>query len=337
MAAVIEDIAYALPETVLTNEDLKRRNPTWDMDRVAARTGVLRRYVAAPGQTAMDLGLEACESLFAARPELRENVDAIVFCTESADYVVPPNACVVLGTLNLPEYVLAFDVDLGCSGYPYCLGLARGMLSSGMAAHVLLINADTYSKFMHEEDQSARVLFGDGAAASWITSSPDAQGIIDVACCTAGRYYDKFIVPGGGCRNPHGQTAPKGGSDAANAQRPAETIQMDGMGILAFVNAKVPAHIAGLLERNGLGVEDVDLFVFHQASQMVLDSLPRLLKIDAGRTYSNLREVGNTVSASIPIALKDAVAAGRLARGDKVVLCGFGLGLSWGSVLLEWW
>jgi 3-oxoacyl-[acyl-carrier-protein] synthase-3 len=336
MEFCIEDIAYSLADTVVTNEDLRRDNPDWDIARLEKRTGVSRRYVAAPGQTALDLGLRACEKLFDARPEARENVDAIIFCTETADYVLPPNACVLHGKLELPESVLAFDVDLGCSGYPYCLGLAKGMLSTRMAANVLLVNGDTYSKLIHKSDQSTRALFGDAAAASWITASDDARGIIDVECCTAGQLYEKFIVPGGGYRRPRSDQATGAEPEPAHATKPHDTIHMDGMGILAFVNAKIPGHVKKLLERNGMGIDDVDLFAFHQASRMVLDTLPRLMRIRPDQMHSNLAKVGNTVSASIPIVLKDAVDAGRLARGDTVLVCGFGLGLSWGSALLEW-
>ena len=336
MNCSIADIAYALPETVLGNDDLRRENPEWDFARLEKRTGVLRRHVAQPGQTALDLGALACEKLFQAHPELPQKVDAIVFCTESADYLLPPNACVLHGRLGLPEHVLAFDVDLGCSGYPYCLGLARGMLSSRMASNVLLVNSDTYSKFIDKHDQSCRTLFGDGAAASWITACEQGQGILDVACGTAGRFFDKFLIPAGGCRRLHADGPTRDDAQGPQSTKPPDTIHMDGTAILAFVNSKVPRQLSQLLDRNGLGVQDVDLFVFHQASQMVLDTLPGLLKIRPEQTYSNLAEVGNTVSASIPIALADARDAGRLNAGDTVVLCGFGLGLSWASVLLKW-
>ncbi|NQT14851.1 MAG: ketoacyl-ACP synthase III [Planctomycetes bacterium] len=336
MESFIEEIAYALPETIVTNEDLRRDNPDWDVSRLEKRTGVRRRCIAAPRQTALDLGLEACEKLFEARPEAREQIDAIIFCTETADYVLPPNACVLHGKLALPESVLSFDVDLGCSGYPYCLGLAKGMLSTRMATNALLVNADTYSKLIHKNDQSTRALFGDAAAASWIAASKDGGGILDVECCTAGQLYEKFIVPGGGYRQPRSDESSDAEHQAAAPAKPLDTIHMDGMGILAFVNAKIPGHVKTLLARNGLGIEDVDLFVFHQASRMVLDTLPRLMKIRPEQMHSNLAEVGNTVSASIPIVLRSAVDAGRLARGDTVLVCGFGLGLSWGSALLEW-
>jgi 3-oxoacyl-[acyl-carrier-protein] synthase-3 len=179
-------------------------------------------------------------------------------------------------------------------------------------------------------------LFGDGAAASWITACAEGEGLLDVACGTAGRFYDKFIVPARGCRRPHADRPENSEPRSSPPAKPPDTIHMEGTAILAFVNSKIPTQVRELLERNGLSVQDVDLFVFHQASQMVLDTLPGLLKIRPEQTYSNLAEVGNTVSASIPIALKDGLDAGRLAAGDTVVICGFGLGLSWASALLKW-
>jgi 3-oxoacyl-[acyl-carrier-protein] synthase III len=336
MNACIKQIAYALPEKIVSNSALHEENPTWNMPRVEKSTGVRCRHVAADGETALDLATLACQQLFADSPGLREKVDAIIFCTETPDYIIPPNSCVLHGRLGLSERVLAFDVDLGCSGYSYCLTIAQGFIRSGIAQNVLVVTADTYSKLIHPQDQSVRVLFGDGAAASWIGACDDDRGIIDFLCGTAGQHYEKFIVREGGCRNP----SPSAGSPvtmrAATETKPSDRIAMDGMGILAFTNARIPEHMQSLLQRNRLTVQDVDLFVFHQASRMVLDSLALMLDIKPAQLYSNLSELGNLVSASIPVALKDAMQAGRLSQGATVVLCGFGVGLSWGSVLMRW-
>jgi len=333
--ACIRGIAYALPETLVTNDDLRREHPQWNMDRIEKRTGVRRRFVARAEETARDLAQTACQRLFAAHADLPAQIDGILFCTESPDHPIPPNACVLHGRLGLAEHVLALDVDLGCSGYPHCLALARGLIASGMASHLLVVTADTYSKFMDPEDQAVRVLFGDGAAATWVAADTE-PGIVDIQCGTAGAHYDKFIIPSGGCRLNHcGSSSSKQNSPDARP-RAADKIQMDGAAILAFSNTKIPPHVRELLQRSDLSVEDVDLFVFHQASQMVLDRIARLLQIKPEQMFSNLAEVGNTVSASIPIALKDALEQGRLAPGQTVVLSGFGVGLSWASARGKW-
>ena len=335
MRVKIKDIAYHLPEQVVSNEALHQENPTWDMDLVEARSGVLKRHISPDGETALDLVFQACQKLFSKNGEVRDQIDGLLFCTQSPDYIMPPNSCILHKMLKLPESVLAFDFNLACSGHVYGLALAQGLILSGMATSVLLATADTYSRYIHKQDRSARVLFGDGAAVSWMTVSDSTQGIIDIQCATSGEGYEKFIIPAGGCRMPKSKETALPRRDASGNVRTLEHIQMDGMGILVFVNSKVPQQIRSILARNHLTLDDIDLFVFHQASKIALDSLTRLLKIKPERVYQNLREVGNTVSASIPIALKDALDKGRVSRGDKVLLSGFGVGLSWATAIME--
>ena len=331
---VIEEIASCLPERVVTNDDLRREHPAWEMQAVEARAGVARRHVAAEGETALDLAARACQKLFAARPEARGLLDAILFCTQSPDYPMPPNACVLHGLLDLPEEVFALDYTLACSGYPYGLALAQGLALSGAARNILLVTADTYSKLIHPDDRSARVLFGDAAAVTWLRAVDSGGCLLDIMSATAGKDYEKFIIPAGGCRTPRcAATAAPVQDDSGNV-RTLETIRMDGMGILNFVNSRVVRQVRAILSRNRLGVEDIRLFVFHQASKLALDSLTRLLRIPPEKVYCNLAELGNTASASIPIALEQARAEGRVSRGDKVLISGFGVGLSWSTALL---
>lgn len=334
MTAQLRDIAVFLPRAVLTNDDLRREHPEWNLDQVVARSGVKARHVAAAGETALDLGLRACQRLFEAHPGLAERVDTVIFCTQSPDYILPPNACVLHKLLGLPERVAALDINHACSGYVYSLLLADSMIRAGTAKDVLLVHADTYTKFIHPGDRSARVLFGDGAAASWISAGREEGRIEDVVCGTAGAHFDKFFIPAGGCRTPRSDDTATETTDFSGNVRTRETIHMSGRDILSFVSSTIPRHVTEVLKRNGLGVEDVDLFIFHQASALVLDSLARLLRLTPPKVYRNLERIGNTVSASIPIAVREALDAGRVARGERVLLCGFGAGLSWGSALV---
>ncbi|MGD9648618.1 MAG: ketoacyl-ACP synthase III, partial [Pirellulales bacterium] len=306
MGVVVQDIAAVLPERLLTNEDLAAEQTDWDMTRIANRAGVQSRAVAAADETAFDLSLAACQKLLAAQPALREQIDALVCCTQTPDYVMPPNSCLLHDRLELGEHVAAFDFNLACSGYVYGLAIARGLLATGAARNVLLVTADTYSKLIHPRDRSARVLFGDGAAASWITTSDGAAGIVDVALGTAGAQHRCFVVPAGGFRQPKTTETAQEIVDESKNVRTLEHIHMDGMGILNFVVSRVPAQVNAILARNGWSIDDVDLFVFHQASKMALDSLGRLLRIPAAKLANNLANVGNTVSASIPIAWQEA-------------------------------
>jgi 3-oxoacyl-[acyl-carrier-protein] synthase-3 len=176
MRADIRGIAYVLPDLIVTNEMLNAENPAWDMLRVAARTGVAKRHIARADETAFDLGSRASARLFEEHPEAREKIDAILFCTQSGDYVMPPNSCLLHESLQLPENVFTLDFNLACSGWVYGLGLAQSLLASGIATNVLLVTAETYSKHINPGDRSARALFGDGAAATWIASSGSGRG-----------------------------------------------------------------------------------------------------------------------------------------------------------------
>ena len=331
----IVDSAYYLPEHTVTNQDLHEENPAWNVKHVKESAGVVKRHIAREDETALDLSFQACKKLFSRNTEVQNQVDGIIFCTQSQDYIMPPNSCILHKMLALPERVFAFDFNLACSGYIYGLALAQGLIFSRIAKTILLINADTYSKYIHKQDRSARVLFGDGAAVSLLTLSDSTQGIIDVQCATSGKGYDKFIIPAGGCRTPKSKDTSLPHTDDSGNVRTLENIHMDGMGILAFVNSKVSQHIRNTLTHNKLTIDDIDLFIFHQASKVVLDSLTRILKIEPEKVFRNLHEVGNTVSASIPIALKDALDRGQISRGDTVLASGFGVGLSWGTAIIE--
>lgn len=336
MKVRIKDIEYFLPESVITNEDLNKDNENWDMRLVQERAGVISRHIAKADQTALDLAAKACERLFTKKENNKRYIDGIIFCTQSPDYIMPPNSCILHKILDLPDSVFALDVNLACSGYIYGLAIAQGLVCSGISKNILLVNADTYSKYINKDDRSVRVLFGDAAAVSWITKSDSLRGIVDIHCATAGKYYDKFIIPAGGCRMPKSKKTSMKHVDSSGNKRTLENIYMDGMGILGFVNSKVPRQVTQILRKNRLKVSDVDLFVFHQASKLALDSFVRLLNVDPDKVFRNLSTIGNTVSASIPIALKDAVDKGRLSIGDKVVISGFGAGLSWGTAIINW-
>lgn len=334
-AAEIRAIAAAFPEDVLTNAQLAREHPEWNLATVVQRIGVERRHVARRGETALDLGERACRTLFSEQPGLAEKVDTLIFCTQSADYVMPPNATILHGRLGLPERVSAFDINLACSGFVYALQLACAMIGSGAGRNVLVVAGDTYSKYIHPGDRSARVVFGDAAAATWIAPAERGLRVVDVACGTSGRDYEAFIIPAGGCRRPRTPETRIDVTDEWGNVRTAEHIHMAGRKLLDFMGTTIPRHVREFLARCGLTPGDVSLYVFHQASEVVIDALRTALELDPQRVFLNLREIGNTVSASIPIALRDAIAQKRCAPGDKLLLCGFGVGLSWGSALVE--
>lgn len=335
MNTKIRQIEYQLPETEVTNQGFLKNHPEWDMDAVAQRAGVEVRYFSEPEETALDLAEKACRKLLEGDPEILENVGSLIFCTQTPDHPLPSNACLLHGRLGMREEVFAFDVAMGCSGFVNGLSLAHGFIQSGQTNRVLLVTADTLSKRVSNDDRSVAVLFGDGAAVTLIEESNE-QGLIDVESGTAGKYWDRIMIPAGGSRMPYSAETSVPEEDSRGNVRTRSDVWMDGLSVLGLVNTRVPAQIQRVLQRNQMAIEDVDLFVFHQASKVALDSLVARLRIDPEKHFHNVAKVGNTVSASIPIALKDAGDQGLVSSGDLVLISGFGVGLAWATALIRW-
>ena len=318
MSTIIKSIEYYLPKQVITNDDLNKDNPLWEMDKVFNKTGVKNRHIAMSNETAFDLSVEACKKIF--EYEEINSIDGIIYCTQSPDYIMPANSFLLHNYLGCNDNVLAFDFNHACTGYLYGLTLGHSLIHTGIAKNILLVNADTYSKYINKKDRSTRTLFGDAAAVSIIKNSDSNRGIIDVEIATSGKYYDKFYIPAGGLRNPQTKESSKEFDDGKGNIRTKNDIDMDGLAVWSFINSYVPKQVHILLERNNLDKSQIDLYIFHQASQMTLDSLTKKLQLDKNRIFTNLRDIGNTVSASIPIALKDAINMGRINKGSKVLL-----------------
>lgn len=335
MGLIVEEIAYYLPEKTVSNQDLKAENPDWEIEKIETKSGVKQRHIAAENETALDLAIKAVSQLFDAGLVEKEEIGAIIFCTQSPDYVMPSNSFLIHKHFNFDEGVWTFDYDLACSGFIFGLAFARGIIATNLARKILLITSDTYSKHINKKDRSTTVLFGDGAAAS-ILSDRAEGGIIDVILASSGKKYDSFYIPAGGCKQPYSEQTKEETKDLSGNIRSLEDIHMNGFAVWQFIFKKVSEQITALLQRNNLAVDDIDLFIFHQASKLTLDSLVKTLQIGSDKVFNNLENIGNTVSASVPIALKDAESAGKLKRGDLIVLSGFGVGLSWGSILMRY-
>ncbi|THF70275.1 ketoacyl-ACP synthase III [Deinococcus sp. Arct2-2] len=332
----LEAVAVHLPQHIETNADLHAQFPDWNVLEAAKHTGVERRHISAPSETALDLAEAACRKLFADQPELPPRLDTIIFCTQTPDHRLPANACLLHGRLELPLYVAAFDVNLACSGFTYSLILASSLIASGAAHDVLIVTADTYTKLISPQDRSTRLLFGDGAAATWVTAGDDTSYILGSAWGTDGSLQDAFCVPGGAARLPTPPEPLPEVTDGPNT-RTRDQIHMNGKTMLGFTYRMVPPHLQGLMAAHNVSTDDVRLFLFHQASHLVLDGLRSRLNLPLERMPRTLATTGNTVSASIPILLHSMLHGPHdLRRGDLLVLSGFGAGLSWASVLLRY-
>lgn len=328
-------ISEYLPKSVLDNDQLAKLYPNWPAEKIFDKTGISRRHIADRNETAADMAAAAAERLFAASGTKPDEIDFLILTTQSPDYPLPTSACLLQDRLGIPTRSGAFDINLGCSAYVYGLAVAKGLLLAGMSRRLLLIASETYSKYIHPMDKSVRTLFGDGAAATLLTHD-DALRIGSFVFGTDGSGGDNLIVPVGGSRRPdHGGDGIET-TDASGNTRTEKNLFMDGPKIFHFTADAVPAAVAEVLHRNQLSLDQIDLIVFHQANKFILDYLAATLKLPAEKFYIHFDDCGNTVSASIPIALARAASEGRLADGNRVLIAGFGVGLSWGAGILTW-
>ncbi len=341
MQAAIKAIEYYLPERVVTNSELAVQFPDWSAEKIEQKTGVIERHVVAEDECASDLGVAAAQKLFASGACQPSDVDCLLLCTQSPDYFLPTTACIMQSRLGIPSNAGALDFNLGCSGFVYGLGIAKGLIETGQARSVLLITAETYSKFLHPGDKSVRTLFGDAAAATMIQGvdhheSQSTQWIGPFVYGTDGLGAANLIVPTGGMRRRQLTGSGQILQDEYGNQRTPDNLYMNGPEIFSFTIRAVPLAIEALLSKSGVSLEEIDLFVFHQANLYILEHLRRKLKIPEERFFLAIRDCGNTVSATIPIALKRATVEGKLQPGHQVLLVGFGVGYSWGAALIRW-
>ena len=338
MQVRIRAIEYSLPDKVESVADMAREHPEWPLVRIAEKTGVSARRVAAQDQTAADIGIDAAQKLFDSGALKPQDVDFLLFCTQTADYILPTTACIIQDRLGVPSRAGALDYNLGCSGYVYGLGLAKGLIASEQAERVLLITADTYSKLIHPDDRSVRTVFGDGAAATLIEASaepgPDAMGPFVYG--TDGRGAANLCVPAGGMRLPLSAQTSVEHEDHYGNRRAERNLYMNGREIFLFALDTVPATVHALTDKAQIDLTEVDRFIFHQASAKVLEALRRRLGIARERFFVSMSDIGNTVSSTIPIALKEAHQSGFIRRGERIMLVGFGVGYSWGATLIRW-
>lgn len=334
MGLRISAIEYHLPKKNLTNAQIKKLHPTWDVDKTSLKTGVYNRYISEPDETAFDLSVFAVKKLLANSNIRIEDIGGIIFCTQSPDYIMPSNSFLIHKEFNFPSSVWCFDYNLACSGFVYGLAIARGLLDTKMANHILLINADTYSKYINSDDRSTSLLFGDGSAASILSYSVE-DSLLDIALASDGSAYKSFYIPAGGIRMPYSSGTSIKIQDIVGNIKSKENIHMDGQKVFNFISKTVPIQIRNILKKNNLEINDISQFIFHQASKFTIDALINSIGLDISKCFINIENIGNTVSASIPIALKHAIDQKKIKKGDIVLLSGFGVGLSWGTSLLK--
>ena len=331
MKAFIKGLSYYLPESILTNEQLIADFPEWDVEKVYNKVGVKERHIARPDETAGDLAEKAARKLFSEYGISPSGVDFILLCTQSPDYHLPSTACLLQHRLGIPTSAGAYDYDLGCSGCIYGLATAKGLLAAGLAKNVLLLTAETYTKYLHPSDKSNRTIFGDGAAACLISTEGFAE-IGGFVFGTDGSGAENLIVKSFGARQPQASGL-ESTDDDGHIQRD-DYLYMNGSAIFNFTLDSVPVMIKQLLEKSHLEKADIDYFLFHQANKYMLNTIRKVCGIEKDKFYIDIEHTGNTVSPTILIGLKECLKNGIIQPGMKVMTCGFGVGLSYAATLL---
>ena len=332
----LRGISWYVPERFETNEFLVQEFGTWTPEKIFHKTGIRKRHIADAGKPASYYHALVANRFFEEHPDIaRDTIDMLVVCTETRDYIAPATACVVHSLIGLRKTCGAVDYELGCSGYLYGLGLAKGFITSGIARRVLLVTGDVVAKYANKQDKSIRTLFGDGFTATLLEAS-ETDRVTDFDFGTDGTGYRDIIIEAGAEAMPYSETTGEAYTNRFGNTHSKENIYMDGRKVLEFSVGEVPGSVGRTLERAGLKLDDIDLVVFHQASQLLLERVRDTLGVPPEKYVIDMADTGNTVSSTVPIALARAVAAGRLKTGMKVLVSGFGVGLPWGTAVIEW-
>ncbi len=323
-AGILATGHYA-PKKLLTNADLERMVDTSD-DWIRTRTGIETRHIAADSEDTSDLCVHAAEAALEKAGLTPDDIDFIMVGTASPDYVVPSTACLVQSKLGA-THAGAMDFSAGCSGYIYGVTLASQFIRSGLYKHVLVIGAEVLSRLVNWADRSTCILFGDGAGAAIMGPVEDGYGYIASELGSDGSLGGILNIPASGIAEPVTHRAIDSGRIY---------IHMEGSEVFKHAVRHMEATTEAVMKKADITIDDVALFIAHQANYRIIHATAKKLGVPEEKVYVNVNKYGNTSAASVGIALDEAVAEGRLKKGDYLVLTGFGAGLTWGSVVLKW-
>lgn len=328
------DTAYWLPKHKVSSDAIAAQTDS-DAEFIKTKVGILNRHFLKRDEGAVDMAIEASNALLAKRPELSvEDIGLVIFVTQNPDVGLPHMAGFVQAALGIPKCA-SFDIGLGCSGFVYALSVAKGMMLSEGITNALIVTSDPYSKIIRPDDRDTLTVFGDGAAAAWLsTDNAHSGGVIGRADFgTDGAGGEHLMVQAGkdGLAPSHIWVDP---NEAEFEDRPK--LYMNGRAVFTFMMTRIPNSLDTALEINGLQKEDIDMWVFHQASNHMLLSLAKRYRLEKVRVPILMKDIGNTVSSSIPIVLSQIGAGDNALSGKTIMLSGFGVGLSWASLVIKY-
>jgi len=335
MNAYIKHISYYLPEKRLTNEELAAIFPTYSIDTLLKKTGIRERRIAADGEIASDMAIKASEMLFSESNVNRSEIDFIILTSQFLDYKTPTTTSIIQEKLQLKKSVGSFDINIGCTGFIYSLSVAKGLIETNQVKNVLLLSADPICSSLHPKDRGSRVLLGDAGSAVLISGRED-KGIGQFTFGTDGSKNDMIKMMVGGFRYPYTSNPDLSEveDEYGNITSPAH-FNMRGSDVLEAILESIPNHLKELLSKSNMDIDDIDFFIFHQANAYLLDVLRKINKIPKHKFIVDMEYTGNTVSCTIPIALKNALDKSQIKKGDTVMLVSFGVGMSLASTIVK--
>jgi 3-oxoacyl-[acyl-carrier-protein] synthase-3 len=334
----IKAISCYFPEKKLTNSEIKILHPDWNVEELEFYTGVKARHISATEEYASDMAEKAAIKLFAEHNINPEDIDFLLFCTQTTDYIAPATACILQEKIGLPKTAGAIDFNLGCTGYLYGLALAKGLITSNCAKNVLLITSENISKYVHPQDKSTSFLFGDAATATLICNAENSNNskIGEFVFGTDGTGADKIFLKYGSPRNPLTKANCVDSADKYGNITNDSKFYMNGTSVFNFSINIAPKSINELLFKLNKNKEEIDFYILHQANKLILETIRKKIKVSADKFIIDIENYGNTVSSTIPIALYNATKNGLIKKGNKIILSAFGVGYSWASTYIEY-
>jgi 3-oxoacyl-[acyl-carrier-protein] synthase-3 len=331
--AFIKSIAWFVPEKKLGNDDIQKEFGGQIQEEDFSRLGIKHRGIANENTLPSDLAFEAAQKLVSENNINLGTIEALVYCSVHTDYITPATSSLLHQKLGLPEHCATYDIRHGCSGYVYGLSMAKAFIEGLGMSNILLLTSSALSRYIHKKDKASVMVFGDGASATHISSRSE-PGIGNFIFGTDGSGASTIIIKDGSDRYPLNTGSQVEKQDEYGNVYTDANFFMDGVKVFLFTLEVVPELIENTLKKNGLKVDDIDLFILHQANNFVNEQIRKKLNLAPGKFFYCVEECGNTVQASIPIALREATREKKAKKGDRILLAGFGVGLSWAATVI---